>query len=126
MNTENFYKVINKVLDKKEKEVVMMLLKNCDNIDFSNFWNDKYGLHSNSSNIKFLASKGLTTYLTESNYFIKPGSKEWYNQKPYWATTKPIFRKVSKTTVHNRLQSAFRKLSKVAELNNEYEMLEAA
>ena len=126
MDIDNFYKIINKILDKKEKEAIMSLLENSDNIDFSNLWNDRLGLHSNRDNLEFLANKGLTAYLTESWYFIKPGSKEWYAHKHTLGTAKPTFRKVSKTTVHNRLQSAFRKLSQVTDLNIEMEMLEAA
>ena len=111
--TETLTKVIDEVLDEKEKEVIISFLDSADEIDFGDFWRKK--------NYKVIAEKGLTTY------WSKPLKCVTYNGKWEWdgAKKKRIndvmifdtgFRSVSDTTVYERLKSAMTKLEKSAKL----------
>ena len=109
--TETLTKVIDEVLDEKEKEVILSYLDNADEIDFGDFWRKK--------NYKVIADKGLTTYwskpITSVTY---SGNWDEVNKKRIndVKTFDTGFRPVSDITVYERLKSAMTKLEKSAKL----------
>ena len=58
--TETLTKVIDEVLDEREKEAILSVLDSADEIDFDDFWRNK--------NYKVIAEKGLTHYRGGKNY----------------------------------------------------------
>ena len=102
--TEALIKVIDEVLNEKEKEVILSFLDNADEIDFSDFWKTK--------NYEIVANKGLTTYWTKPITIWTTSTGGYENR---WSL-KPGFRKVSRVTVYERLLSAFKKLEKSPKL----------
>jgi hypothetical protein len=109
--TEILVKVIDEVLDEKEREVIISFLDNADEIDFSDFWKKK--------NYKVIADKGLTTYWSKPITFVTyKGNWDEVNKKRIndVKTFDTGFRPVTDTTVYDRLESAMDKLEKSAKL----------
>ena len=91
--TETLTKVIDEVLDEREKEAILSVLDSADEIDFDDFWRNK--------NYKVIAEKGLTHYRGGKNYepFILGIAPMAYPGVPY-----------------DRIKSAMTKLEKSAKL----------
>ena len=58
--TETLTKVIDKVLDEREKEAILSVLDSADEIDFDDFWTNK--------TYKIVGEKGLTHYRGGRSY----------------------------------------------------------
>ena len=91
--TETLTKVIDEVLDEREKEAILSLLDSADEIDFDDFWRNK--------NYKVIAEKGLTHYRGGKNY------------EPFKLGIAPM---AYPGVPYDRIKSAMTKLEKSAKL----------
>ncbi len=91
--TETLTKVIDEVLDEREKEAILSVLDSADEIDFDDFWRNK--------NYKVIAEKGLTHYRGGKNY------------EPFKLGIAPM---AYPGVPYDRLKSAMTKLEKSAKL----------
>ena len=91
--TETLTKVIDEVLDEREKEAILSVLDSADEIDFDDFWRNK--------NYKVIAEKGLTHYRGGKNY------------EPFKLGIAPM---AYPGVPYDRIKSAMTKLEKSAKL----------
>ena len=121
--TETLTKIIDEVLDEREKEAILSVLDSADEIDFDNFFKTK--------NCDVIGKKGLTSYRSykivdvpgkPNHVYIDGGApgrrgatrvlRPWETHGGYDKGHRPM----TNRTVRNRLESAMTKLEKSAKL----------